>query len=108
MTTLMYVGKFGNHYVKVLDVHAPIRHTRIRTNSLPWINRKIKEQMRLRDFYKKQAVKHSSQIHWNMYRKTRNELNLKMRLAKKKYFCDKINACAETNNPQKSWFLINK
>ena len=38
---------------------------------------------------------------------TRNELNLEMRLAKKKYFCDKINACAETNNPQKSWSLIN-
>ena len=36
-------------YVKVLGMHAPIRHTRIRTNSLPWINRKIKEQMRLRD-----------------------------------------------------------
>ena len=88
-------------YVKVLDMYAPIRHTRIRTNSLPWINRKIKEQMRLRDFYKKQAVKHSSQTHWNMYRKTRNELNLEMRLAKKKYFCDKINACAETNNPRK-------
>ena len=30
-------------------MHAPIRHTRTRTNSLPWINRKIKEQMRLRD-----------------------------------------------------------
>ena len=94
-------------YVKVLDMHAPIRHTRIRTNSQPWINRNIKEQMRLRDFYKKQAVKHSSQTHWNMYRKTRNDLNLEMRLAKKKYFCDKINACAETNNPKKSWSLIN-
>ena len=57
--------------------------------------------MRLRDFYKKQAVKHSSQTHWNMYRKTRNDLNLEMRLAKKKYFCDKINACAETNNAKK-------
>ena len=55
---------------------------------------RVKEQMQLRDFYKKQAVKHSSQIHWNMYRKTGNELNLKMRLAKKKYFCDKINTCA--------------
>ena len=94
-------------YVKVLDMHAPIRHTRIRTNSHPWINRRIKEQMRLRDFYKKQAVKHSSQTHWNMYRKTRNDLNFEMRLAKKKYFCDKINACAETNNPKKSWSLIN-
>ena len=58
--------------------------------------------MRLRDFYKKQAVKHSSQNHWNMYRKTRNYLNLEMHLAKKKYFCDKINACAETNKPKKA------
>ena len=42
--------------------------------------------MRLRDLYKKQAVKHSSQTHWSMYRKTRNDLNLEMHLAKKKYF----------------------
>ena len=56
-------------YLKVLDTHAPLRHIRIRTNSLPWINKKVKEQMRLRDYYKKQAVKHSSQTQWEMYRK---------------------------------------
>ena len=51
--------------------------------------------MRLRDYYKKQAVKHSSQTQWEMYRKTRNNVNSEMRLAKKKYFCDKINECAQ-------------
>ena len=94
-------------YLKVLDTHAPLRHIRIWTNSLPWINKKIKEQMRLRDYYKKQAVKHSSQTQWEMYRKTRNNINSKIRLAKKKYFCDKINECAQTNNSRKSWSLIN-
>ena len=82
----------------LLDTHAPLRHIRIRTNSLPWINTKIKEQMRLRDYYK-QAVKHSSQTQWEMYRKTRNNVNLEIRLAKKKYFCDKINEYAQINNP---------
>ena len=30
-----------------------------------------------------------------------------MRLAKKKYFCGRINECAKINNPRKSWSLIN-
>ena len=94
-------------YLKVLDTHAPLRHIRIRTNSLPWINKKVKEQMRLRDYYNKQAVKHSSQTQWEMYRKTRNNVNSEIRLAKKKYFCNRINECAQINNPTKSWSLIN-
>ena len=63
--------------------------------------------MQLRDHYKKQAVKHSSQTQWKMHRKTRNNVSSEMRLAKKKYFCDKINECAQINNPRKSWSLIN-
>ncbi len=94
-------------YLKVLDTHAPLRRTRIRTNSFPWINNKIKELMWLRDYHKKQAVKHSSQTHCEMYRKTRNNVNSEMRLAKKKYFCGRINECAKINNPRKSWSLIN-
>ena len=62
-------------YLKVLDTHALLHHIRIRTNSLPWISKKIEEQMQLRDYYKKQAVKHSSQTQWEMYRKTRNNVN---------------------------------
>ena len=42
-----------------------------------------------------------------MYRKTRNNVNSEVRLAEKKYFCDKINECAQINNPRKSWSLIN-
>ena len=63
--------------------------------------------MRLRDYYKKQAVKHSSQTQWEMDRKTRNNVNSEIRLAKKKCFCDKINECAQINDPRKSWSLIN-
>ncbi len=48
-----------SHYLKV----------RIRANSLPWITQKIKEQMNSRDFYKKQAVKYNSQIHWTDWSK---------------------------------------
>ena len=61
----------------------------------------------MRDYYKKQAVKHSSQTRWEMYRKAGNTFNLEIRLAKKKYFCDKINECAQINNPRKSLSLIN-
>ena len=96
-----------SHYLKVLDRHAPLRHIRIRANSLPWITQKIKEQMRSRDFHKKRAVKHNSEIHWSKYREIRNKLHQEMRLAKKSYFCDKIKICAQTRDLGKSWSLIN-
>ena len=42
-----------------------------------------------------------------MFRKARNNVNSEIRLAKKKYFCDKINECAQIHNPRKSSSLIN-
>ena len=63
--------------------------------------------MRNRDFHKKQAIKHASPAHWNIYKTERNRVNVAMRRTKKAYFHDKIKECSQCWNVKKSWNLIN-
>ena len=75
--------KWQTLYLEVLDRHAPFRHIRNRAKSLPWITKNIKSKMRSRDFLKKQAVKNNFHLQWNRYKKTRNEVQMVIRGAKK-------------------------
>ena len=63
--------------------------------------------MRLRDFHKKKAVKHNAQNHWIKYKELRNKVNYEIRKAKTKFFCNKIEDCAQSNDLGQSWKLIN-
>ena len=94
-------------YLQVLNRHAPFRRMRIRGNSLPWITPNIKNLMRARDFHKKKGAKFNSQLHWAKYKDIRNEGNSELYKAKKSYFCDKFEDCAQTKNPKQSWHHIN-
>ena len=94
-------------YLQILDRHAPFRCMRIRANSLPWITPNIKNLMKARDFHKKKAVKFNSQVHWAKYKDTRNKVNSELYKAKKRYFCDKFEDCAQTKDPKQSWHHIN-
>ena len=94
-------------FLEILDRHAPIRCKRTRGTSVPWITSNVKRLMRSRDFHKKQAIKHASSAHWNMYKIERNRVNVAMRSAKKVYFRDKIKECSQSRGVTKSWNLIN-
>ena len=90
-----------------LNMHAPFRHKRVKGNSVPWITPEIKCMMRNRDYHKKYAIKHGSQLHWQKFRLLRNKVNIEIRNAKSKYFHDKITDCSVMNDPKKTWKLIN-
>ena len=94
-------------YLQVLSRHVPFRPMRIHDNSLPWITPNIKNLMRARDFYKKKAAKFNSQLHWAKYKDIRNKVNSELYKAKKSYFCDKFEDCAQTKDPKQSWHHIN-
>ena len=82
-------------YLQVLNRHAPFICMRIRGNSRPWISRNIKNLMRARDF------------HWTKYKNIRNKVKSELYKAKKSYFCDKFEGCAQTKEPKQSWHHIN-
>ncbi|CAB4016740.1 Hypothetical predicted protein [Paramuricea clavata] len=90
-----------------LNRHAPLRHKRIRNNPVPWINPQIKELMRKRDYHKKKAIKYDPESQWELYKTLRNEVNINMRKAKSKYFCDKIQASSQMGDSKSGWARIN-
>ena len=92
---------------ETLNRHAPLRHKRIKGNSVPWITPRIKEIMRNRDYHKKQAIKHASQFHWERFQTLRNKVNMEMHNAKSNFFHDKIDDCSKSVDPKKTWTFIN-
>ena len=92
-------------FLEVLDRHAPLRHKRVRGISVPWITPKIKQLMRNRDFHKKQAIKHDSQLHWERYKVERNKVNIEMHNSKSKLCCNKTSDCYLSKDLKKSWFI---
>ena len=95
-------------FLETLDRHAPLRQKRLRQNrAIPWITPQVKQRMRKRDFHKKQAIQHDSQSQWLLYKSERNKVNIEIRKAKSKYFCEKIEHCTLSKNVKKSWSLIN-
>ena len=94
-------------FLGALDRHAPLRQKRLKENGIPWITPKIKQRMRKRDFHEKQALRYDSQPQWLLYKSERNKVNIEIRKAKSKYFCEKIEDSISSKNVKKSWSLIN-
>ena len=80
---------------------------RLRGNSIPWISPDIKNLMRVRDSYKKKAVKNNSQIYWEKFKEIRNKVNSELTKAKTAFFCNKFENCAQSKDMKHSWKLIN-
>ena len=56
-------------FLEIANKHAPIRKRKVKSKSSPWISSELRQNMRKRDFLKKQAVKLSSHQMWNDYKK---------------------------------------
>ena len=94
-------------FESILNAHAPIRHKRLRAQTVPWLNSKIKRTIWNRDYHKKRAVKYGSDRHWELYKSYRNSVNIEMRKAKSAYFRGKIDECSTEKDSKKTWKLIN-
>lgn len=94
-------------FYEVLNRHAPIRHRRLKSNTIPWITPIIKQLIRARDYHKKKAIKCNSTIHWSKYQALRNRVNIQLRKSKANFFHREFEDCARVKNIKKSWSLIN-
>ncbi|PFX25317.1 Retrovirus-related Pol polyprotein [Stylophora pistillata] len=68
-------------FSEIADLHAPVKRRRIRGVPLPWLNDKINEVMKDRDFHHRKAVKTNSVYHWACNRKLRNRVNREVKAA---------------------------
>ena len=74
-----------NLYNQVLDKHAPILHTRVRNNQLPWIDSNTQREIRIRNRLYKKFRKNPTNSSWDLYRTQRNKVTSLKRNAVKHY-----------------------
>ena len=51
-------------FSEIADLHVPVKRPRVQGVLLPWLNDKISETMKDRDFHYHKAVKTNSDFHW--------------------------------------------
>ena len=77
-------------FTEVADSHAPLKKRRVKGTTATWMNNKIAEAMRDRNYYIRKAQKSNSTYHWGMYIKLRNFANLESKSSKSNYYCNLI------------------
>ena len=92
-------------FLEVVHKHAPMRKRKVKSKSSPWITSELRQKMRKRDFFKKQAIKQNSNQTWNDYKKARNEVNASIREATANFFNDSIKK--HSDKLKETWKVIN-
>ena len=92
-------------FLEVLDKHAPIQHIRKRSSSVPWVTADIKKLIFERDKKKRKAMITKQSTDWDVYKTSRNLVNIALRHAKAEYYRNKI--AQQNNNPKEAWKTIN-
>lgn len=96
---------FKSDFLRLCDIHAPIRTMRLKNRSCPWVNNGIVQLIYSRNYAHKKAVKTKSSGDWNIYRGLRGQVSKAIATEKRNYF----NKCiADANKPKLLWKQINK
>ena len=89
---------FQETFEAILDMHAPLKKRRARTDFAPWLNQSLRKLMRDRDLAKKGAEK--SPEKWNLYKKLRNKVTREIKAAVQSHYHGLINK--NKDNPKKN------
>ena len=81
-----------------VDKHAPRKSKRIRKKRSPWITKELLIKIRKRDFLKKKAISSNNPALWDQFRRARNQANNAIKLAKKLYVSENLEANKGTQN----------
>ena len=89
-----------------IDKHAPIRNKRVRAKKSPWIDYDLVRKMRKRDLLKRQHAMTNDPDLWLEYKKSRNDVNNCIKIAKRKYYTENLEA--NVQDQRKTWKLLNE
>ena len=92
-------------FLEVLNKHAPLQHKKTKPSKVPWITTGIKCLINEREKLKRKAIITKLETDWSKYKRTRNQVNIKLRNAKTNYYSSKI--FNQKYNPKKAWRSIN-
>ena len=65
-------------FIDIVDEHAPMKKRRVKGVLLSWMNNKLSEMIRDRDYHHPKAIKSGSAYHWQLYKKSRILLTMKL------------------------------
>ena len=95
---------FQEVFESILDLHAPLRRKRVRSEFAPWLTPSLRNLMFDRDRLKVQAEK--SPEMWSAYKRKRNQVTNEMRISIRDYYHGLIEE--NIGDPKKMWRTINK
>ena len=97
--------QWEREFIRVLDNHAPIRQRKVQNSYAPYIDRDLKHNMFLRDFYKQRFNKTKNPEDWKLFQTFRNITNVEKCQKKKTFYSDKLNE--SKNDMTSTWKLLN-
>ena len=92
--------------MSTIDRHAPLRTKRVKNKNSPWITNELLRQTHRRNFLKQKAASTHDPLIWKQFKDARNKTNNSIKIAKRKYFSDKLDA--SKGDPRKNWRLTNE
>ena len=98
--------QWKTEFLRICDLHAPIRVQRVKNRYNPWITHDIIKMMYERDYIKDKAAKTKSKLLDIQYRRLRNNVTESICNSKKQYF-DKI-VDKHKNDTRKLWKELSK
>ena len=98
------VATFQDVFESVLNLHAPLRKKRVRSEYAPWLSASLKNLMKERDKAKQKAE--GQREMWSNNRQLRNQVTKRIRIAIQDYHCGLIKE--HKNDPKRMWKTINK
>ena len=93
-------------FLNVVNIHAPLRTRRARTNKTPWINSELKKGMRDHYAAKRKAIKSNDPRDWAKYKKLRNIINNNIKTTKASYYSNAF--IQSESNSRRTWQTINE
>ena len=96
-------GVWKETFLALSHKHAPLVERRLKKRNNPWVSPDIVKLMYRRDFLRKKAVSSKEQTLWKEHR---NNVNVAITLAKKRYYGNAIDH--NKNDPRMMWKKINE
>ena len=89
---------------EILDYHAPVKKIKIRNRPYPFVADEIRDLMKTRDHWRKEARKTNNLKAWASYRSLRGEVKRNLRVAEREFIAEQIRT--NPNNTRCLWKTI--
>ena len=98
------LNAFNLVFNEILDCHAPVKKIKIRNRPNPFVTDEIRDLMKTRDHWRKEARKTNNLKAWASYRSLRGEVKRNLRVAEREFIAEQIRT--NPNNTRCLWKTI--